>query len=275
MDKHKLSILVFSCDAYSDLWEGFFNSMEYYWKDIPYECYLVNNKKQFDKKGVTVLNGGDGDWSARVRVTLENLKTPYVMTFLDDYFICDKIDNEKIRDVLSYVESEKIDYYQLDITDKEDYYKWVNYKKNYLYDIPKTRDYWVDTSIAIWKKDFFLELLGNEDYSAWKFELDRNDDAKHPERYKSKICVFDSRLLVSMCPMVIQGKYYPKSIKFMQKKGFNIHIGNRKVMSKKEVFMHELKRYFSKIYFGRNFLKSIGRKLGFTFMSDLHNSKIN
>ena len=140
----------------------------------------------------------------------------------------------------------------------------------HLYTIPKTRDYWVDTSISIWNKNFMLELLGKEDYSAWKFELDRSRDTKYPERYKNKICVLDSRNLISMSPMVIQGKFYPKSIKLMEKKGHKINISNREVLTSKEVFRYNLKRFFADFIYGRKLLKNIGRKFGYVFMSDLY-----
>tara|TARA_B110000027_G_C16108173_1_gene296332 strand:- start:1363 stop:2190 length:828 start_codon:yes stop_codon:yes gene_type:complete len=271
MNKKKLSIIVFSCDAYSDLWEDFFRFMDINWENKPYECYLVNNNKYFEAKGVKVINAGNGDWSTRARIALEEITTPHVMTFLEDYFISEKIDQAMIEKALSYVESESIDYYQLCTAAKEDYPKWTHFNdKKYLYTIPKTQDYWVDTSISIWNKNFMLELLGKEDYSAWKFELDRCRDTKYPERYKNKICVLDSRNLISMSPMVIQGKFYPKSIKLMEKKGHKINISNREVLTSKEVFRYNLKRFFAGFIYGRKLLKNIGRKFGYVFMSDLY-----
>lgn len=270
----KMSIVIFSCDAYSDLWEDFFRFMGIYWKDKSYKCYLINNRKYFEAKGVKVINAGDGDWSTRARIALEQIETQYVMTFLEDYFLCEMIDNVKFEEALSYIESEKIDYCKLEITRVKKYSEWTNYKdKKYLHNIPKTLYYGIDTAISIWNKDFLLELLGTEDYSAWKFELDRNEDAKHTEKYINKICVIDSRRLVTMCPMVIQGKYFPRSIKLMKKKGYRINTANRKVMSFKEVFQSEIKIFFFNFPLGKKFLKSIGRKLGYTFMSDLYNSK--
>ena len=267
-----MSIVVFSCDAYSDLWENFFRFMDIYWKDKSYECYLVNNRKHFEVRNVKVINAGDGDWSTRARIALEQIETQYVMTFLEDYFLSEKIDNVKFEETLSYIESEKIDYYKLEITAVKNYSKWSHYKdKSYLYNIPKTQYYGIDTAISIWNKNFMLELLGTENYSAWKFELDRNEDAKHSERYMDKICVLDSRCLITMCPMVIQGEYFPMSIKHMQKKGYIINTANRKIMSCKYVIKNEIKYYFSRFPFGRRLLKNIGRKLGFTFMSDLYN----
>jgi hypothetical protein len=274
MNSNKISLIVFSCDAYSDLWNDFFRFMNIYWEDKPYDVYLVNNSKHYEAKGVKVINAGDGDWSTRTRIALEQINTPYVMPFLEDYFVSEKIDTKTIKETLSFIESERIDYYQLNIEAKKDYPKWSNYKGvEYLFNIPKDRNYWVDTSISIWNKNFFLELLGKEDYSAWKFELDRNEDAKHPERYADRICIIDSRRLVEMCPMVIQGKYYPLSLHDMQSKGHSINTSNRQVMTSIEVMRYKLKRAFASIPFGHEFFKVIGRKLGYVFMSDMNKNR--
>lgn len=274
MTDYNLSIVVFSCDAYSDLWDGFFEVLDYYWKDRTFQCYLVNNEKAYERDGVYVINAGNYNWSARARVAANLIQSKYILTFLDDYYVSEQIINDKIKEVLHYIKKEKISYYQLDITDKEDYGKWSNFKLNYIYDIPKSRLYWVDTSIAIWDKYFFLELIGEGDYSAWEFELARNLETKTPEEYADKICVFDSRLLISMTPMVIQGKYFPKAIKIMKKKGHIFDLSKRKVMSCNEVYKHELKRYFSKLKFGREFAKIIGRLIGYKFMSDDYEKKV-
>jgi hypothetical protein len=266
-----LSIVVLSCDAYSDLWEQYFYFLDYYWNDKSYNTFLVNNLKHFTKDGVEVVNPGNGNWSSRVRFALNKIDSPYVFITLDDYFMSDRVDDEEIDDILSLMQRENIDYYQLEISAKKDYYKWNKFKDySYLYEIPKTRNYWVDTSVTIWKKDFLLELLGEGDYSAWKFELDRNKDAKYPERYKDKICLLDSRKLISISPMVVQGKFYPDSIKEMKKKGHNIITGNRQVMSIKDVFNHKIKYYFANLPFGKKIFKYIGRKIGFTFLSDIY-----
>lgn len=266
-----MSLVVFSCDAYNDLWEDFFRYLNIYWEDRLNESYLVNNRNQFECKGIKVINAGDGDWSTRARIALEQINTPYVMIFLEDYFLAKKIDNRKIEEAVLFMESEGIHYYKLELSAVRSYQNWKSYKDTkYIFNIPRTQNYGIDTSISLWNKDFLLELLGKGDYSAWKFELDRCEDAKHPERYIDRKCVLDSRFLVLMCPMVIQGKYYPKSIKYMQKLGHQIDTSKRLVMNKKEVIRYKIKRLFSASPFGRKYLKFIGRKLGYNFMSDLY-----
>ncbi len=268
MEKEKLAIVVFSCDAYSDLWDNFFDCFNINWPDNEFECFLINNHKRFDRKGVKVINAGDSDWTSRARYALLNIHHEYVLTFLDDYFISRKVDHKKIVDLLPFIQKENVSYYQLDITDKEDYYKWEKYKYDYMYIIPKTREYWVDTSIAIWNKQFFLELLGDFNYSAWEFEIARNLETRIPDHHKEKICLFDSRLIISMCSMVIQGKFSPKALKKMKQNGFYINTNDRPILNFREAFKNDLKRFFSRLSFGRNLFKGIGRLIGFKFISD-------
>jgi len=269
----KLAIIIYSCDNYSDLWDNFFDCFEKFWPDNQYQCYLVNNFKDYDRSNIIVLNAGSGDWSSRAKYALDKVPSQYVLTFLEDYYICDYVNASEIEKVLDYVIEKNIKYYQVDLTDKEDYGNWLPYdQKDYLFDIPKTRNYWVDLSVSIWDKSFLLELLGNEDYSAWKFELDRNIDTKYPERFSNKICLFDCRSLITICMMVNQGKYDPRALKLMEFKFKKLAIGTRDVMSKKEVLKAKAKRFFSKMPFGRKFAKFIGRKLGIVFVSDFHGS---
>lgn len=275
MNEKNLSILVFSCDAYSDLWDNFFTSFQKFWPNNKFQYFLVNNFKVYDRSGVNVINAGDADWSARSRLAMNKIESEYFLLFLEDFFLHENIDNDKIIQVFEYVFKNKINYYQLNTTDKEDYYRWEIFENNYIWDIPKNREYWIDISIAIWQRDFFLELLGSEDYSAWEFEFNRNIDAKNPNKYSDKLCLLDSRNLIPMCPMVVQGKYYPKSIKVMKKLGFEFNTKIRPIMTPLEVFKQDLKGFVYKLRFGKKFLKSIARLLGYKFVSDKYSNYID
>ncbi len=273
MDK-KLAVIVFSCDAYSDLWDNFFNCFEKFWHDNNCDCYLVNNFKEYKRPGVIVLNAGGGDWSSRAKFALESVPCKHVLTFLDDYYLYDHVSTVEIGKVVEYVISNNISYYQLDMTDKEDYFSWRSYdQKDYLFEIPKNRRYWVDTSVSIWDKAFFLELLGDEDYSAWKFELDRNIDALSPEKYSGKICLFDCRSLINARMMVTQGKYDPYSLKLIESRYGKLEIGARSIMTTKEVWRSKTIRFFSKMRYGRQMAKSVARKLGVKFVSDFYEKR--
>ncbi len=44
--KSEVTVLINSCDAYSDLWEPFFKLFSIYWPDCPYEIVLNTEYKR-------------------------------------------------------------------------------------------------------------------------------------------------------------------------------------------------------------------------------------
>ena len=48
MDIKRCALLLCTCDAYEDLWDPFFQLVNIYWKDIPYNIYInTENKKSY------------------------------------------------------------------------------------------------------------------------------------------------------------------------------------------------------------------------------------
>lgn len=267
----KMSIVVLSCDAYSDLWDDFFNLKEKYWSKCNFQCYLVNNSKRYNRDGVIVINGGDGNWNSRFRVAIEQIESSYICTFLEDYFISALIDNNLINELLDFSEEHKVSFLNLG----DVFGHIINLKNKEYFSpnqiiIPKHLKYGVDTAGAIWDKNYLLHKLGNGDYSAWQFEKDRCIEALSDEGIDGLILCDDRKPLnISVIPVVIQGKFYPPAIKFFKNKGYNINYSQRKVMSINEVFMYRLKISFAKMKYGRKFFKKLASTfLGYSFVTE-------
>ena len=267
---NKLAILVLSCDNYHDLWDNFFNLKELFWPDCPYDTYLVTENYDYRLQGVNVIKAGNGNWSTRYRLALEKIDAYYICPFFDDYFICEMIDTSRIAEILKYVIDNHVDFINMDDS-FNNILRMPNLEivnNNYAI-IPQHIPYGVDTAASIWRKDYLVNTLGDGDYSAWQFELDRCNEAKTPEGIPGKILIdLRQSLNVSKIPVVIQGKYYPLAIKDFKKRGFSIIVGNRKVMTPFEVFIYYLKRKGSGLKHGRKILKCLAHKmLGMNFVS--------
>ena len=78
-----IAVLVMSCDAYEDIWCAFYTLFNKYWK-CPYKVYFGSETK--DNKNFTTIKT-QGSWTSRVRQTLEQLDTKYVIFLLDDFFL--------------------------------------------------------------------------------------------------------------------------------------------------------------------------------------------
>ena len=82
------SVIVSSCDAYSDLWPFFFHFFEKQWPQAPRPLYLVSNFQRFDHPEVNTLAvGPDRSWGETIHAALEKIPSEFVAFLLDDFFL--------------------------------------------------------------------------------------------------------------------------------------------------------------------------------------------
>lgn len=266
---NKMAIFVLSCDKYQDVWDEFFNLKDRYWKDSNFQWYLVTESVIYNRPGVITLNS-EGNWSTRYRNAVNSVKAKYICSYLDDYFITDTIDNDRINHLVGFMEENKVSFLNMD--DGFDHIQCTTGLKIYsdgFVEIPRHMPYGVDTAGAIWDREYLLEKLGEGDYSAWQFELERCNEAKTKEGLSGKL-LLEQKQSLNICkiPVIIQGAYYPPAIRFFKKKGYNINCHNRRIMSQWDVFVYWLKRRCSKSKYGRKFLKWVGTHFfGLEFVS--------
>lgn len=266
---NRMSVLVLTCDAYSDLWNDFFTLKERYWPDCPFQTYLVTESKPYEREGVTVMQMGKNlNWSGRLREALKKIETPLILPILDDYFIYKKIDNGIILEDVDFCLGQSVSFLSLQRK------KIMQNPNRQYYDkyviIPKHEKYPVDTASAIWSRMYFLKKLGNEDYSAWQFEVNMCNEAKS-EQGIDGLLLCDERkpINITEVPIVIQGKFYPLGIKFFKKLGYGIDVSNREIMSAYEVLKYRLKVKLSQIKFGRRQIKYIASNFfGYKFFTN-------
>lgn len=268
---NKLAMLLLSCDNYSDLWDDFFNLREKFWPDCPYTWYVVTESKDYTRTNVEVIKcGNELNWAGRFRKAVQSVDNPLIGVFLEDYFINQTVDNERINDLVSFMIEHRVDFLDLGNV----FHHKINqpnkqYYADHLIIIDKHLRYGLDTAAAIWKKEYLLEKLGEGDYSAWKFEADRCAEAASEDGYNGVILV-DDRISfnVSEIPVVVQGKFYPPVIDDFKKRGYVIQ-SQRGIMTPWQQFKYDFKRWCGHIPFGHKFMKWFGTKfLGYKFFTD-------
>lgn len=270
--KELLSMLLLSCDNYSDLWDDFFNLKEKFWPECPYQWYVVTESKDCERENVRAIKcGKELNWSGRFRKAVQTVATPFIGIYLEDYFINSPIDSERIEQLVILMNEKRVDFLDLGNVFK---HKINQPNKQYFADhlmiIDKHLRYGLDTAAAIWKKEYLLEKLGEGDYSAWRFEADRCAEAATEEGYNGLILV-DDRISfnVSEIPVVVQGMFYPPVIEDFRKRGYEIDTSKRKIMSGTQKFKYDFKRWCVRIPFGHKFMKWFGTKfLGYKFFTE-------
>ena len=270
--KELLSMLLLSCDNYSDLWDDFFNLKEKFWPECPYQWYVVTESKDYERENVSVIKcGKELNWTGRFRKAVQTVATPFIGIYLEDYFINSPIDSERIEQLVILMNEKGVDFLDLGNVFK---HKINQPNKQYFADhlriIDKHLRYGLDTAAAIWKKEYLLEKLGEGDYSAWRFEADRCAEAATEEGYNGLILV-DDRISfnVSEIPVVVQGMFYPPVIEDFLKRGYEIDTSKRKIMSGTQKFKYDFKRWCGRIPFGHKFMKWFGTKfMGYKFFTE-------
>src|SRR5438270_12060517 len=87
-ERPSCSVLVLSCDSYSDLWRPFFTLFWRHWPDCPLDVYLGTNSTRYEDARVCSLNAGRGEpWSKRLRYFLNQMDSRYVLIMLEDFFL--------------------------------------------------------------------------------------------------------------------------------------------------------------------------------------------
>lgn len=96
MKKSDYAILVLSCDKYEPCWTPFFTLLDKYFTTHP-KVYLVTETKKCEY--CETINIDSNIWSKRFLEALRKIKNEYVLVVLDDFFIRDYVDVDRINNI--------------------------------------------------------------------------------------------------------------------------------------------------------------------------------
>ena len=152
MLKEKLTLVINSCDKFSDLWENHIDILNKSWPDREAETLLVTDKDTTASfEGVEIFSAGEKkEYPQRMAAALPRIKTEYILITLDDYFPIKKIENWRLERLIEIMDAEKLDYIRL-FADPNSRKPFKKYKK--LYEIPLDVNYAVNLYQGIWRRD--------------------------------------------------------------------------------------------------------------------------
>lgn len=222
----RLSLVVHSCDKFSDLWDAHFYLLNKNWRDRNIDSFLVTDRET-DKKyeGVSVISAGEGkELSERTAAMLPEIKTEYALITLDDYFPIYTISSEKIERIVDIMDREKLDYVRLYLRPKyKRGDKWKEYDK--FYRVDPSRRYSVNLYVGIWRKSF-IEKTVREPLNAWKYEVSL---PKIAEEVGAR-CAMSIGKEFEILDVVRKGKLLNKANRYLKK--HDLYHGDREVISR-------------------------------------------
>lgn len=160
-----VSVLVYSCDAYSDVWKPFFVLFFRYW-NCPYDVYITTETCKCQIDNVTTINTNGNKWTDRIRKAVEQIQTKYIIGMCEDMFFRKPVRQNIINKCIDYM-------------NKDETIACFNFEKGYsktkqgkypdfgckIYD----HDYQKSCQPTLWRKDILLDLL-KESQQPWEWE---------------------------------------------------------------------------------------------------------
>lgn len=165
---NRLSIIIYSCWKNRDMWVIFSKLFQKYWKDCPYQVILVTDMyRETDRQYVfTKIVQIDDTWAKMIKKAIQEADTPYVSLWMDDYLLCDYVQNTDIERQLARA----VRYHAANMRLIESpvcYGRWPRCKNIGYY--KRGTAYSFATQVGIWDSSFLMKTIKNE-WSAWDFE---------------------------------------------------------------------------------------------------------
>lgn len=169
--KEQLTILVNTCDAYEDLWVPFFTLLKKYWDPDGIRILLNTESKDFSFNGLKiecVHSPGEKRYGQRMLNALKQVKTEYVLSLLDDFFIRSQVDEGKIERVVRWMEEDP-DIVCFNCDPNRVYVDWEVDKYPGFKRIPPGCSYLLSMQAAVWRTE---KLAGYwlPELSPWEWE---------------------------------------------------------------------------------------------------------
>lgn len=232
----EITILVNSCDKYEDAWLPFFKLLKIQWPDCGYNIALSTETKKFecDFLGVRTINCPVGlSWTARLKHTLNQIDSEYVLFFLEDFFLLEKVRTDIFDKAVSLIKSDEniglITFnkraYGAEFPAKTDLDKcFTELKKSH-----KAR---TNVLVGLWRKEYFLKLItGDED--PWEYEKNSNIRSRYAgyKIYTQDYGVSEATFRYCMNPKdgfgITQGKWLRNNKRFFEENGiFDVNYEN-------------------------------------------------
>ena len=158
----KCTVLVCSCDAYSDLWDPFFTLLNVYWPTRKFPIWLSTESKEYCNKEFPVQTihpkgRKNMPWSKRIKQVLQKIDSPYILLLLDDFFLKAPVNEQKVEECILWMDQNKdianfsfVPSLWEDICDKE----FPGFERR-----PCGGRYKVNCQAGLWRTSMLLKLM--------------------------------------------------------------------------------------------------------------------
>lgn len=264
-----MSILVSTCQAFSDIWGVQAGQLDKYWGDRPWPTYFLTdtNKDKVRLDNVSFIEAGPKtgmDVIKRLDYFLSQIDSPYVFITLDDYFLIRPVKTREIIQLVERMKEEDLSYVRLYLHPKYKRKDKIKGQKGF-YRLDYSRDYMVNLYPGIWKTDFLRHAIKtSKAENIWYFEASLTKIAKEANAE----CLVSLHKEYEFIDGVRKGKFLHKSYRYLKKN--HLYEGNRGVNTWRYEISLGIRTLIGRCIpkWLKRKLKAYGRKHGKIYYSD-------
>lgn len=231
----ELAIIVYSCERNSKMWNVVMYFFKKYWYDCPCTIVLLTDtdrEGQGLKAGFDRVVEKDSTWAEMMEAALDQTGATHFMTWMDDFLLCDKVDNQKFEECFRKAKELKAAFYKLCP---------ANYTQLIPYDqstarIRKGSAYSVSTHAGIWETESFRAFLRKE-WSAWDFE--RIGSLESEKISREMYASLDYH--IPYIEGIRKGKWFPEGVRLLKENGMSVKDTGKEEMAWKDRFIVQAK----------------------------------
>ena len=216
------SIIVDCPDSYLDILNIFFIFIEKNWKNRTSKIYITTQEESIDcPSNVEFVKCGDDLNSIeRTKVAINKISDDYIFVLDCDDFIFKPIDNNRINDLVTFMEGNNISYLRLWETKNIEQKKYKTSDKHIFYCNKKAR-YSKSLMANIWRKSEFLKIFKSKQDDGWSIERKWLEEVYFNDKgFYEGYCYCDKNPL-NILHAVAKGKWIRKTYKKVIKSGIS------------------------------------------------------
>lgn len=170
---NKVSMVFCTCDAYSDLWDGFFKLFKKYWPEWDGEIIFNTDSLEYSCEGLDIVNiphqeGESKAWSDMLARALKMCRNDKILLVLDDFYFMNYVDNKKWLHTVEVMDQD------LSIKSITYLYELGGYQS-----VSPIEGFWmrkhfslykITAHLTLYRRDYLLSIL-RQGESAWDFEI--------------------------------------------------------------------------------------------------------
>ncbi|MBQ9861544.1 MAG: hypothetical protein IJO75_04720 [Clostridia bacterium] len=168
--KQNCTLLLNTCDSYSDCWEPFFKLLTVQWKNFDMNVVINTESKRYTYEGLNIkMSNCRASWGKRLITALDSIDSKYILFCLEDFLLESPVAVEEVEKCYEYMEQNPdiacFCFYPTEDQNNMRSQKYVGFEQR-----PQSGEYRLNCQIALWNREKLRSYIRPHE-NPWEWEL--------------------------------------------------------------------------------------------------------